>query len=334
MTHFTTESLFYHYVNEAIHSGISRNELLELVGPVAFDKTPVSASSIYLEKLEPLFRALYDIGYQKNIELTRAGQSYMNHSLHNAYFGNAPDMLTFIKLFMEMCQRHSSSFGYEIQSSSGFATIYIDYLNRKQGIHSPQCFYVTFIMMAQRIFDLDHAEGGNILSGFTQHKIPDPDNFSLLTGCGIKYNENRDFIRFPSSMLELKNKNFNPLVVGFLTEQYHQHYGIGSNKDKLIIDISSHLNASWGQENIANNIEVIAEKLGMSRSKLYRELAKRNMTFSTIVESQRKQYAMTYVKNPNTSIAEISDRLGYANVSAFTRAFNRWFNVNPSKMRQ
>lgn len=72
----------------------------------------------------------------------------------------------------------------------------------------------------------------------------------------------------------------------------------------------------------------------MSRSKLYRELAKRNQKFSSIIESQRKSFAIEQIKNREISIAEISDLLGYANVSAFTRAFNRWFNVSPSKMRQ
>jgi AraC-like DNA-binding protein len=334
MSHFITEAMLYHLANEALKAGLSRSEIAELVGSDIFIKNPSTTSKIYVEKTAPLFRALYEIGYQKNIELISASNLYAADDIHSAYFGNAPDVSTFIKFYTDMCLRHSSTISFEMQVSAGTATLYINSLNKKNGIYSPQRFYVIFIMLLRRIFDLSTVEHKGILSGLSHDHIPDPDNFSRLTNTWFRCKENRDYISFPSSVLELKNKKYNPLVSGFLTKKYNEHYCVADNGDRLLTDIASHITASWEQGDISTNIDVIAEKLGMSRSKLYRELTQKNITFSSILESQRKQYAMAYIKDKSTSIAEISDRLGYANVSAFTRAFNRWYNVNPSKMRQ
>ena len=334
MDHFITEAALFHYAHQALHSGVSRSDLVQLMGPELFTKKPTLTTRIYIEKIHPLLRLLHDVGYQKNRELTIASQLYADNDIHNAYFSNAPDMYTFIKWYTEMCQRQTSSIDFEIQASAGVTTLYIDFLDNKSEFYSPQCFHVMFIMLVRRIFKLTTEQNNNILSGFIQSKLPDESNFSHFATCRVKNKENRHYIRFPSSLMEMQNRHFNPLIANFLAHQYQQSYGIGNDEDKLLTTISSHLSASWAQGNIATNIDHVAEKLGMSRSKLYRELTQRNITFSSIVESQRKHYAMTHIKNRDTSIAEISDRLGYANVSAFTRAFNRWFNVNPSKMRQ
>jgi len=334
MNHFITEAALFHYANEALHSGVSRHDLVQLVGPDLFTKRPSLTTKIYIEKVHPLLRVLHEVGYQKKRELTNARSLYSEHDIHNAYFSNAPDLYTFIRWYTEMCQRQTSSIDFNIQSHSGTTTLYINFLDNKSEFYSPQCFHVMFIMLACRIFELSSSQSNKFCSGFIQAQLPDENNFSHFATTRIRNNEDRHYIQFPSSFLEIKNQHYNPLITGFLTHQYQQHYGLSDDEDKLLTTISSHLSASWAQGNIATNIDHIAEKLGMSRSKLYRELTQRNITFSSIVESQRKHYAMTHIKNRDTSIAEISDRLGYANVSAFTRAFNRWFNVNPSKMRQ
>lgn len=334
MEQFITEAALFHYANEALNAGVSRSDLVQLVGTELFTRKPSVMTKIYIQKVHPLLKVLHDVGYQKKRELMVASSLYTEDDIHNAYFSNTPDMGTFIRLYTEMCQRQTSSIEFNIQSHAGTTTLYIDFLDNKSEFYSPQAFHVMLIMLAQRIFKLTTEQQQNIISGFTQHRLPDPDNFSKLATCRVKGKEERAYIQLPSSMMEIKNQHFNPLISGFLTRQYNQYYGVEQQEDRLLINISSHLSAAWAQGTNATNIDTIAERLGMSRSKLYRELTQRNITFSSIVESQRKYYAMAHIKNRDTSIAEISDRLGYANVSAFTRAFNRWFNVNPSKMRQ
>ncbi|MCG9756470.1 helix-turn-helix transcriptional regulator, partial [Shewanella insulae] len=196
----------------------------------------------------------------------------------------------------------------------------------------PHTFHVMFIMLAKNIFNLSTAQCNSIKSGFTHSFMPDQNNFEQLTMSLVRNNESQVYIKIPNSILELKNQHCNPFLTDYFKSQYNQTYGIEREPDRLISDISFHLSSAWSQ-GITINIDLIANKLAMSRSKLYRELMARDITFSQIVESRRKEFAMMHIKDRSLSIADISDRLGYANVSAFTRAFNRWFDVNPSQMR-
>lgn len=334
MDHFITEALLFHYANEALKSGVSRNELSNLVGPDLFNKKPSLTTKVYIDRLYPLLRVLHEVGYQKKMELMQSSQPYPENDIHQAYFFNAPDINTLIKQYITMIQHQTTSINVETQVCGKMTTLYIDFIDNKADFYVPQGFHVILIMLINHMFELTQVQKDNIVSGFTQYHLPDETNFTRLATGRVKTKEERSYIQFPSSLLEIKNRCHNPLITNFLTSQYQQHYGLSNDEDKLLTTISSHLSASWVHGNMATTIDDIAGKLGMSRSKLYRELTQRNLTFSSIVESQRKHYAMTHIKNRDTSIAEISDRLGYANVSAFTRAFNRWFNTNPSKMRQ
>lgn len=334
MDHFTNEAVLFHFANEALLSGVCRNDLVQLLGPELFTKKPSLTTKVYIDKFYLLLQVLHEVGYQKKRELIQTSQTIPENDIHHAYFSNAPDMDTLLKQYIAMIQHQSSSINIEIKSNVKTTTVYIDFIDNKAKFYVPQGIHMMFAMLARNIFELTQSQSNDFISGFTQSQLPDEDTFSSLATSQVRTNQERSYIQFPTTLMSAKNNNFNPLISKFLTRQYQQVYGINPDGDKLLTTISSHLSASWAQGNIATNIDHVAEKLGMSRSKLYRELTQRNITFSSIVESQRKHYAMTHIKNRDTSIAEISDRLGYANVSAFTRAFNRWFNTNPSKMRQ
>jgi AraC-like DNA-binding protein len=53
------------------------------------------------------------------------------------------------------------------------------------------------------------------------------------------------------------------------------------------------------------------------------------------VQSQsRFQKTCSLLRNTDCSVNEISERLGFSDRRAFTRAFKRWSNVSPSCYRE
>jgi AraC-like DNA-binding protein len=80
-------------------------------------------------------------------------------------------------------------------------------------------------------------------------------------------------------------------------------------------------------------IEVVADALGMPRWTLQRRLADYGFTYSEVVDVVRKNIAEQYVRRPYIPLVEIADLLGYSELSAFSRAFGRWFSVSPSQFR-
>jgi AraC-like DNA-binding protein len=80
-------------------------------------------------------------------------------------------------------------------------------------------------------------------------------------------------------------------------------------------------------------VETIADAVGMQRWTLQRRLADYGLSFSGAIDLVRRELAARHIRQRYVSILEMSDILGYSELSAFSRAFRRWFGVSPQKYR-
>ena len=81
-------------------------------------------------------------------------------------------------------------------------------------------------------------------------------------------------------------------------------------------------------------LEHVAEQLGLASWSLQRRLRDEGVGFSQLVDDVRKDMAMHYLKLPHLPISQLAFLLGYSEISAFSRAFRRWFGVSPRQWRQ
>ncbi|MGN9804957.1 AraC family transcriptional regulator [Micromonospora sp. L32] len=77
----------------------------------------------------------------------------------------------------------------------------------------------------------------------------------------------------------------------------------------------------------------VARAMGLDRRTLHRHLSRADETFTTIVDSTRAGLAERYLANDRYSMTEISELLGFAAPSAFTRWFRHRFGDSPSQWR-
>ena len=77
-----------------------------------------------------------------------------------------------------------------------------------------------------------------------------------------------------------------------------------------------------------------ADALHVSPRTLKRRLAKEGVTFKALLEQERREQALLLLRSARLSLSEIADRLGYANLGTFERAFRRWTSQAPSAYRQ
>jgi len=73
----------------------------------------------------------------------------------------------------------------------------------------------------------------------------------------------------------------------------------------------------------------IARGLGMSPRNLQRHLAEEGASFKGLLEGARTALARSYVEEGRLSVTEIAFVLGFADTSAFSRAFKRWTGASP-----
>jgi AraC-like DNA-binding protein len=77
----------------------------------------------------------------------------------------------------------------------------------------------------------------------------------------------------------------------------------------------------------------MAQHVGLGARTLNRRLAAEGKSFVQLRDEARYAIACQLLENTHLPVIEIADRLGYANASAFTRAFTRWSGKAPAQWR-
>lgn len=77
-----------------------------------------------------------------------------------------------------------------------------------------------------------------------------------------------------------------------------------------------------------------AKKLRMSRATLHRRLAQTGQSYGALKENRLRKKATDLLSSTSLPITQIATELGYAEESAFYRAFLRWFGTTPAAYRR
>ncbi|CAI8795636.1 AraC-type DNA-binding protein [Pseudomonas jessenii] len=76
-------------------------------------------------------------------------------------------------------------------------------------------------------------------------------------------------------------------------------------------------------------INRVADCMALNPRTLQRRLEQENTSFQQLLDETRQQVVRNYLQVPTISLTQMAHQLGYADVSTFSRAFNRWFSVSP-----
>lgn len=85
---------------------------------------------------------------------------------------------------------------------------------------------------------------------------------------------------------------------------------------------------------LATDREEIASRLYMSVSTLQRRLVEAGTSFQQLLDSERQRRATQLLRGTDLPIADISALLGFADGSAFSKAFKRWQGITPLQYRR
>jgi AraC-like DNA-binding protein len=82
------------------------------------------------------------------------------------------------------------------------------------------------------------------------------------------------------------------------------------------------------------SLKEVASGLHLSTRTLKRRLAAQGVTYSDVLEEQRRERALLLLRSPKLSLDEVAEQLGYSDTSNFRRAFRRWTGVSPGTYRR
>lgn len=80
-------------------------------------------------------------------------------------------------------------------------------------------------------------------------------------------------------------------------------------------------------------LEDVAHDLRLPINVIHRELHFDGTSYSALVETSRRDLALTYLRQRQLSLTDIAFLLGYSELSAFSRAVRRWMGASPRDVR-
>lgn len=82
------------------------------------------------------------------------------------------------------------------------------------------------------------------------------------------------------------------------------------------------------------SIDLVAQKLGLSRRSLQRFLANEGTSFQKELAHTRFLLAKQYLRDPSLTLADMTYLLGYQDVSTFQRAFHKWTKMSLTQYKE
>jgi len=145
----------------------------------------------------------------------------------------------------------------------------------------------------------------------------------------IRFNSDTNAVAFPSKWLDLPLEYSDSFLFKHLLNEAE---ALRANQD---IDLITKLRQLLHQCLLHDgcSLQHIAEQLGMHERTLNRRLKAEDTTFRDELERVKFSVSQQLLSSTNAPLEDISNSLGYADSTAFIRAFKRWSDQTPSQWR-
>lgn len=162
---------------------------------------------------------------------------------------------------------------------------------------------------------------------------PPPQNskvFKEVFGCDPEFNSSTDTIYFQSHFLNLK-PNINDKLLDKLLFQEIESQKPNSQVELLLrIDNAVKTLLATGDCTKDN----IALCMGIHSKKLQRFLTSQGTSYRKVIDDVRKKEAISLLKNNQYNLTTVALKLGYCELSVFSRRFKTWFGMSPTQWQE
>ncbi len=163
-----------------------------------------------------------------------------------------------------------------------------------------------------------------------RHTIDDDTEHRAHFQAPIVYGAAEDAVVLPLSTLDMKSPAADPHVERFMLAQIEASTG-GAKPQSVAMEVSRVLGELLPDG--LPTIEDVAVRLESSERTLRRRIADEGTTFEQLLTGLQRERAIALL-GTTTPIALIAHAVGFADASAFSRAFRRWTGKSPSDFRR
>lgn len=152
-----------------------------------------------------------------------------------------------------------------------------------------------------------------------------------LLGRDIVFNAASNKIVYARSKLTLPLQNSDPNMFAVARQLGDLLLSARGQSPDFVSQVKDAVISDLGQ--VSPTLETTARTLHISERTLQRKLARNNTTFERVLSDARQMIAERLLRDTDLQLTEIAFMLGFSELSAFTRAANRWFGMSPREFR-
>ena len=149
-------------------------------------------------------------------------------------------------------------------------------------------------------------------------------------GKNLRFNCQRNALCFDEKTLAAKLSAANPLAEEVFRSECDRLFSPEQFSGSFSARVQQILIQSGSQFPTCKNMAAL---LHMSESTLQRRLAKEGKRYQQVLDQVRYRLASEYLLGTMLPVAEVSDLVGFNDVTNFRRSFKRWSQTTPSQFR-
>lgn len=168
-----------------------------------------------------------------------------------------------------------------------------------------------------------------------QFAYPRPDHsveYRSMYGSHLSFNAASTAITFDATYLDLPVVQDEKSVKDFLAMIPENLLVKYKNTNSLSARIRKRLRQTLPDE--LPDLETLASELHTTPATLRRRLQEEGESYQSIKDQLRRDLAITYLSHSERSVTDIALELGFAEPSAFHRAFKKWTGASPGEHRR
>ncbi len=146
----------------------------------------------------------------------------------------------------------------------------------------------------------------------------------------VRFGQPATRVVFDAALLSSPYKMADPVALQLAREQCERVLGSLGLDGRIAGRVSAALSAARSG---FPSLDEVAAGLHVSGRTLKRQLAAEGVSFSALVEKERRERAILLLGSSSLSLKDVAERLGYSNAANFSRAFQRWTGTTPGEHR-
>ncbi len=238
-----------------------------------------------------------------------------------------PNLRLALQSFQRFGRVHNESLRQRIEEADGLAVVREDLLFDGGGpVRQATELVVAVALRTMRLFLGNDWRPRRLC--FTHQRPSDLSVHRRVLGQAPEFSQDFNGVVCTSTDLDTPITSADPVVAGYIRRQLQSNrYGT----ERVADEVRQMALVLLPQARCT--LEEVARHLGIHRRTLHRQLALEGQTFGVLVQSLREDLAQRYVADRQRTLTEVSQLLGFADLSSFSRWHRRSFGVPARETR-